>query len=453
MQLINTPIGLSAVDDFILKHIPENAQCGIVVYAGDGRLGKKISERCSNKVVVYNIEPREELYKRLEGDEKQKSQDPWDVDLYLKIAEKYKGLDFICFINIHEYWDGNLYSLQRILSCLKPDGLGFLSFYNKNSLYEMRQAFPPNVSGFDELASPINNWAKLDLIAWIIYFLDIGMIVEDIWGILEEKGFNFCQQKKKQPTTWQERGLTIKVDDMGEAFIYSAPVICLKFKNLKQGDVLNPKFFAVKYNASILQAILFPYLDILPSEVAIFRAHLEKAQGIEKEANELVLLNFLITQLDDFQDVKNILIVGCDWGSDLLALKQIRPNWAITGVDSSAELIAIGKDVMKTEGITVKQYSAEGKLPFDDKSFDLVISLRHFSVIYYPLAEVLAEEMLRVAKKGVVLFEDLRGPEFSMQLKLYSIPDIFKSLGFKPDVRFLKIKEEDTELYIVKVKK
>jgi len=454
MQFINTPIGLSAVDNFILKNIPEKAKCGIIVHAGDGRLSKAITEGSSNKVAVYNIESHELLYESLEGNEKLKSKDPWDVDWYLKLAEQHNGLDFICFINMHEYWKGNLYQLQRILNCLKPDGLGFISFYSKNSIYEMKQAIPPFVAGFDQLANPMSGWAKLDLASWIIYLLDIGFIIDDIWAILEEKGFEYCQQKIKQPATWQERGLTLNIADVGEAFIYSASVMCVKFKKVKEGEVFGPKFFGIKYNASILQAILFPYLDVLPSELNIFRAHLEKENiTAEKAPEELVILNFLISQLNDFRDVRNVLVLGCDWGEDLLVLKKLKPNWKITGTDASAEIIAIGQDVMKSEGITVKPYSPDGKLPFGDNTFDLVLSLRHFSVIYYPLAKILAEEVLRVTKQGVVLFEDLRGPEFSMQLKLYSIPDIFKTLGYKPEIQFLRIKEEDTELYIVKIHK
>lgn len=454
MQFINTPVGLSAIDDFILKNIPEGVQSGIIVYAGDGRLGKQINERYGDKVEVYNIEPREQLFQSLLGNKEQKGREPWDVDWYLKIAAKYKeGVDFICFINIHEYWEGNLYKLQQILNCLKAGGVGFVSFYNKNSLYEMRQAIPPFVSGFEQLASPMTRWAKEDLTSWVIYLLDIGMLVDQIWGMLEERAFKYCQENLKETMVWQERGLTVNIGDAGEAFIYGAPVMCMRFKKIKEGDTLNPKFFGIKYNASILQAILFPYLEVLPNELNLFRASLERENLLENEPEEYVLLRFLISQLEDFSEIRTVLVVGCNWGMDLLAIQKIKPNWKITGIDGSSEIAAIGEDVLKSHGIKIGHYNGDGKLPFEDNAFDLVLSLKHFSTIYYPLAKVLAQEMLRVSKQGIVQFEDLRGPGFSMQLKLYSIPDIYKKLGFKPDVRFLRIKEEDTELYIVKIKK
>lgn len=454
MQLINTPVGLSVIDDFILRNIPEGVQSGIVVNAGDGRLGKEINKRYGDKIDIYNVEPREKVFQYLEGSKEKNSREPWDVEWYLKIAKKHKGgVDFICFINIHEYWEGNLYKLKEILNCLKADGIGFISFYNKNSLYEMRQSIPPFVAGFEQLASPIARWAKGDLISWIIYLLDIGMVVDQIWGMLEGRAFKYCQENVKETMVWKEGELTVNVGDAGEAFIYGAPVMCMKFKNIKEGDTLNPKFFGIKYNASILQAILFPYLEVIPNELNLFKASLEKENQLENESEEYVLLKFLVSQLEDFGDIRTVLVVGCNWGMDLLALQKIKPSWKITGVDASAEIAAIGEDVLKSHGIKITHYDVDGKLPFGDNSFDLVISLKHFSIIYYSLAKILAKEMLRVSKKGIVQFEDLRGPEFSMQLKLYSIPDIYKELSLKPDVRFLRIKGEDTEFYIVKVKK
>ncbi|PWU04370.1 MAG: hypothetical protein C5B43_04655, partial [Verrucomicrobia bacterium] len=227
MQLLNTPVGLNSIEDFILKNIPENAECGVIVHAGDGRLGKSIQERFSKKIKVYNVEEHEKLYKSLPGSEK--SRDIWNVEWYQKLSEENKGIDFICFINIHEYWDGNLYELQSILNCLKPEGVGFISFYNKNSMYAMRQALPPFANGYEQLANPMNIWAKVDLLSWIIYLLDIGLIVDNIWGMLEEKGFNYCKEGLKGEVTWQYNNLSLKVKDASEAFIYSAPVLCMRF--------------------------------------------------------------------------------------------------------------------------------------------------------------------------------------------------------------------------------
>ena len=167
----------------------------------------------------------------------------------------------------------------------------------------------------------------------------------------------------------------------------------------------------------------------------------------------MVLLNFFIDQLKDLNDIRKVLVVGCNWGVDLLSLKKIKPDWKITGVDGAKEIVSAGTQLMKSKGIDTLVYGDDGHLPFPDEFFDLVISLKHFSHIYQPLAECLAKEMLRVARYGIVQLEDLRGPTLSMQMKLYSIPDIYLKLGCEIDVRSIKISDKNSGLYIIKVKK
>lgn len=452
MDLLNTPLGLSAVDAFILNNISNKSKCGVIVNAGDGRLSSAIKDRFGEKIEIYNVEKRLELYQCLAGSEEEKFNNPWDLSWYQKIGARHGGIDFICFINLHEDWNGNLYTMERILSHLKPEGFGFISFYNSNSIYEMRQSIPPFANGFEQLANPMSRWANMDPVSLMIYLLDIGYVIDEIWGMLEEKGFKYCEENKRGRVTWQESNLIVKVNDVGDAFIFGASIICVRFNRVKEDSAFNPKFFAIRYNSSILQSILFPYIGIIANELDIFRAHLE-VQNREEDDEGLVLLNFFVSQLNDFEDVKTVLVVGCNWGQDLLALKKMKPDWTITGIDASAKIIDIGKEAMKSEGIITTHYTQEGKFPFTDKTFDLVLSLKYFSTIYYSFANALAKEMLRVSKKGIAHIEDLRGPDYSMQLKLYSIPDIYTTLGYIPEMLSVRIKDKDTGLYILKIKK
>lgn len=450
--LLNIPPGLSPIDDFVLRHIPRLSQSGIIVNAGTDRLSKTIRESLGASVSVYNIEPRTPLFNLLEKDEFRAS-DPWDLDWYTKIAEKHKGLDFIFFLNIHEYWQGNLLSLQNILKLLKPKGIGFMSFYNKNSLYEIRQTIPPFMVGIEQLGAPMNNWAKLDLASWMIYLTDIGFPLTHVWGMLEDDAFNYCNQPNRKETLWKSKDLNVEVRDASDAYILGAPVMCMQFQPMSSEIFTIPQFLGVQYNASMLQSILFPYLSILPNETEIFGAHLEIDNHLHAEKESLVLLNFFVSQLEEFKDVKTVLVVGCNWGIDLLVLKKLKPDWKITGIDKSEEIISSGAKLMKKEGIDTFIYNTDGSLPFADSSFDLVISLKYFSHIYRPLAELLAKDMLRVSKQGIAQLEDLRGPDLSMQLKLYSIPSVYTKLNQDPEVRSIKIEDKNSGLYILKIKK
>lgn len=450
--LLNVPPGLSPIDDFVLRNIPKNARSGIIVNAGTDRLSKAIKENLGSSVTIYNVEPRSELYKILPNDEF-KGSDPWDINWYSKVAKKHNGVDFIFFLNIHEYWQGNLISLQSILQLLKPEGSGFISFYNKNSLYEIRQNLPPFAVGLEQLRAPTVNWAKLDLASWMIYLFDIGLPLTHVWGMLEEEAFNYCNQPDQKEVTWKTKGLSIEVRDASDAYILGAPVMCVRFQASDTTNFTIPQFIGIQYNASLLQMILFPYMEILSNELDVFTANLEANNPLKEDEEPLILLNFFVSQLKDFGDIKTVLVIGCNWGVDLLLLKKIKPDWKITGVDSSKEIISAGAEQMKKENIDTLVYNADGSLPFPDNSFDLVISLKHFSHVYQPLAERLAKEALRVSKLGVAQLEDLRGPELSMQLKLYSIPIIYSKLGHEAEVRSIKIEGQNSGLYTLKVKK
>lgn len=450
--LLNIPVGLSLVDDFVLKHLPKGAKSGMIINAGTGRLSKAIKQELGASVTVYNIEPREQLYNLLDNDEF-KSKDPWDLEWYNQIAKKHQGLDFIFFLNIHEYWDGNVLALQTILQLLKPEGVGFISFYNKNSLYEIRQNIPPFVIGVEQLTLPMNHWAKMDLGSWMIYLTDIGFPLTHVWGMLEDKAFKYCNETTTESTIWKAKNLEIKIQDVSDAYVLGAPVMCMRFQGSETTTLTIPQFVGVQYNASLFQAILFPYLDVLSNELDVFNAHLEVNNHLQEEEKSLILLSFFIDQLEGFENVKKVLVIGCNWGIDLLTLKKIKPNWDITGVDGSKEIIAAGAELMKKEGVKTLAYGSDGSLPFKDNEFDLVISLNHFSNIHQPLAERLAKEMLRVSKQGIAQIEDFRGPKLSIQLKLYSIPDIYASLGQKAEVRSIKIEGKHSGLYILVVKK
>lgn len=454
MRCLNSPVGISPVDDYVLKEIPEGSKSGVVIGAGDGRLGEAIRERLGDDVAVYNVEPRKDLHEYI-ADKDRIGSDPWDYSWYEGVAKENGGFDFVILLNVHEYWDNELLALQQIFELLKPNGLGFLSFYNGSALTELGRSIPPFVTGYERLANPMNSWTKMDLSSWMIYLSDIGLWVDQVWGMMEKDAFDYCHKNVKTEVKWKRKGLEVAVKDIGDAFILGAPVICLRFIGAKPDmEAVKPKFMGIEYNASMFQAVLFPYLSVVNREVDAFKAKLEVDEKLyENEDQSHVFLDYFITLLDDFEKVKKVLVVGCGWGADLLALKKLKPEWEIHGADLSRDVIAAGGELMRKEGISTIEYEEDGSLSFKDEEFDLVLSLGHFSRIYHPLASKLAGEMIRVSKQGVVHLEDSRGPELSMELKIYSIPDIYQKLGHTSDVRSIKLEDNDSGMYVMKIKK
>lgn len=84
----------------------------------------------------------------------------------------------------------------------------------------------------------------------------------------------------------------------------------------------------------------------------------------------------------------SVLDLGCGGGNIDGYLKNIHPNWKITGVDVSSNSLKIAKKTFPN--ISFKEASADN-LPFENKSFDLVVgfdTLEHFANLGKVLNEV-----------------------------------------------------------------
>ena len=95
----------------------------------------------------------------------------------------------------------------------------------------------------------------------------------------------------------------------------------------------------------------------------------------------------------------DILDVGCGTGALLARLQTTQPAPQLSGVDASAEMLAIARDRLSPD-ITLRQSWAE-ELPFDDCKFDTVASCNMFHFIRRPHDAL--NEMFRVLRPGGML--------------------------------------------------
>jgi len=116
----------------------------------------------------------------------------------------------------------------------------------------------------------------------------------------------------------------------------------------------------------------------------------EIAKGIESTAEAF------IERLNITPGMK-VLDVAC--GSGNLAVLAAKKGADVTGIDIAENLIEAAKGRAEAEGldITFEQGDAEA-LPYDDNSFDLVITM--FGAMFAPRPDVTASELLRVCKSG-----------------------------------------------------
>lgn len=95
-----------------------------------------------------------------------------------------------------------------------------------------------------------------------------------------------------------------------------------------------------------------------------------------------------------FQDNAAILDIGCAKGFMLYDFKELMPNCSVAGIDVSSYAIENAVSSMKP---FLKVASAE-KLPFTDKSFDLVISINSIHNLPLERLKIALGEIQRVSR-------------------------------------------------------
>jgi ubiquinone/menaquinone biosynthesis C-methylase UbiE len=120
----------------------------------------------------------------------------------------------------------------------------------------------------------------------------------------------------------------------------------------------------------------------------------------------------LASQLSDRNSQINVLDIGTGTARIPLILSEIRPQWQIIGVDLADSMLALGKknieEAGKSEQISLQLIDGK-KMPYDDHSFDLVMTNSLVHHIPNPLDLLL--EIDRIVKvDGSILIRDLLRP-------------------------------------------
>ena len=99
----------------------------------------------------------------------------------------------------------------------------------------------------------------------------------------------------------------------------------------------------------------------------------------------------------DIAPGSQVLDVAC--GSGQLALMAAKDGMAVTGVDIAGNLVQRAQARAQAEGLKVRFQEADAEaLPFEDASFDVVVSL--IGAMFAPRPELVVRELLRVCAPG-----------------------------------------------------
>ena len=140
-----------------------------------------------------------------------------------------------------------------------------------------------------------------------------------------------------------------------------------------------------------------------------------------------------------------VLDIGCGKGYLLHEMKLLIPDLDITGIDSSDYGLENAKEEIKP---FIYKHKAEVKLPYEDKEFDLVISLGTFHNLRLPELKIALSEMERVGKKGYIMLESYRNEEELFNLQCWALTAesffdedewvwLYNNFGYTGDYEFI----------------
>ena len=144
-------------------------------------------------------------------------------------------------------------------------------------------------------------------------------------------------------------------------------------------------------------------------------------------------------------DGSSVLDVGCGKAFLLYELKLLLPNLRIEGFDISQHGLASAKEEIRN---SLFSHRAQDPYPYDDNTFDLVISLGCFHNLRIFELETALAEVQRVGKQGYVMLESYRNEleQFNLQcwaLTCESFFDtkewcwIYEHFGYTGDYEFI----------------
>ncbi len=126
-------------------------------------------------------------------------------------------------------------------------------------------------------------------------------------------------------------------------------------------------------------------------------------------------------KLIDFYNLTSeskVLDIGCGKGYLLYEIKLLIPDLDIVGIDSSDYGLANAKEEIKP---FIYKHKAEEKLPYEDKEFDLVISLGTFHNLRLPELEKALGEMERVGNQSYLMLESYRNEMEFFNLQCWAL--------------------------------
>lgn len=140
---------------------------------------------------------------------------------------------------------------------------------------------------------------------------------------------------------------------------------------------------------------------------------MHKHEGVDDPATRSLILSVLRSL-----EIRSLLDVGSATGRGLKDFASALPGALVCGVEPVAALVQEGVAAGNGESVSLLQGSGEA-LPFADGSFDVV---SEFSILHHvPQPSKVVREMLRVARRAVVIVDSNRFAQWSWPARLFKL--------------------------------
>src|ERR1051325_10889802 len=160
MRCLNSPPILNSLETKIVASTPEGARHILVVNAGDGRVARAIVDKAGGAAKASVVTIQKDMLHWV--DDLEAGNRPWDLEWYAAQTAKHGAFDFVVLYQLHEFWRGELHTLQRLLGLAKPGAHIWVSFANAQSARLLGGFLPPVRVGFSSLADPLRLGPNVD---------------------------------------------------------------------------------------------------------------------------------------------------------------------------------------------------------------------------------------------------------------------------------------------------
>ncbi len=403
----------------------------LIVRSGDGRFATSLRSALPDPARLVLADSRVELTR----DEKNVPLcGEWDFDALAAEVEDHGPFDAILFLHFHEYWEGRIGSLTRLLDFLDPKGLAWMQFVNGTCLSSLESRVVRGGTRGNSLTNPLHRFGGLDFNSVVGWANSAGLVCDGLWGVLPPDLFEWATKKKGKETKIEFLKRKIPLGTVHDALQLGAPVGALSLRAPREGDPspLKPAIAVARLTASGLQQLVIPQPEVDVREAEAFEARIQ-ARALRGGVTPPVAphrVEFLSGFTED-DSIRKVLLVGAAPSGDWMLLPRAYDRWEWTGVDHDDRLAGIWKSSFPEASESLEVWNPRERFPFPDSSFDLVLSLGLFKRIAPNLALRYLQEMLRVCGGKIAHLEDALGSERDLFARDNPLPVLYKQFGLE----------------------